>query len=217
MQQLKRRLTVDLAAADSISDVNPLDLLTERVQQFVKVNRFGSLARLARTTARLERHRLCCPFLQRLEDTVVDPELDELLVSSLRLLLVLCHELYPLYLTILQYFLIYLRHFLLLVNLRQVVLLELDEDLLDLVRVREKELIFVVVVGHIDQAQLHQLLESLLPLVVGYCGMDCPPFSVRAFLIDLVLVSWALLSQERELHFDVVMNVIIVLEDNIVV
>lgn len=47
--------------------------------------------------------------------------------------------------------------------------------------------------------------------------MNCPPFSVRAFQIDLVLISWTLLSQERELHLDIVMNVIIVLEDNIVV
>ena len=47
--------------------------------------------------------------------------------------------------------------------------------------------------------------------------MNRPPFSVRALLINLVLASWTLLSQEREIHLDIVMNVIIVLEDNIVV
>ena len=218
-QKLKRRLTIDLTAADSVIDVNLLDLITERVQHFGEVDRFGSLGGLAASPAagRLEMHRLRLILLQRAEDAVVDPELEELLVSRLRLLLVLHHELCPLYLSILQYFLIGLRHLLLLVNLRQVVFLELEEDLLELVRVREEELIFVVVVGHIDQAKLHQLLEPLLPFVVRDRGMNRPPFSVRALLINLVLASWTLLSQEREIHLDIVMNVIIVLEDNVVV
>ena len=133
------------------------------------------------------------------------------------MLLILDHELFSLHFPILQYLLVDLRHLLLLVDLRQVVLLKLQEDLLEFVGVREEELIFIVVIGHVDQTELHQLLESLLPLLVGNCGVNSAPFPVRALWIDLVLVSWALLGQERELHLDIVMNVVIVLEDNIVV
>ena len=94
--------------------------------------------------------------------------------------------------------------------------MKFEEDLPELLGVRKEELISVVVVRHVNEAKLHQLLEPGLPLLVGDRSVDCPPLSIRSLVIHLVLASWNL-GQEGELHLDIVMNFIIVLEDNIIV
>ena len=60
-------------------------------------------------------------------------------------------------------------------DFRQVVILELLEDLHELLRLGEEKLVAVVVAGHVDQAEFHQLLEAALPLVVRDLRVDVLP------------------------------------------
>ena len=120
-------------------------------------------------------------------------------------------------LAVLQQFLIELGHFLLIVDLGQVVFLQLVEDLPELLRVRKEEFISVVIIRHVNKAELHQLFEPLLPFFVGDGGVDRSPLSIRPLLSFLVLASWHLLGQEGEIHLDIVMDFLIVLKHDIIV
>jgi len=102
------------------------------------------------------------------------------------------------------------------VDLRQVVFLKLREYLIEFVWVSEEKLVNVVVIGNINQTQRHQLLKPEFPLDVGDILVDGPPLSVRALCLYF-FVGRALLMQERELHLDIVMDVVIILKHDVVV
>jgi len=102
-----------------------------------------------------------------------------------------------------------------LVNLREVLLFKLGEDPPQVFRVFEVKSVFVVVLRHINQVQIHQLVETVLPLVVGDALMNGSELMCRLFRTG-VLVFWELI-QEAELHLDGVVDPVVVLEDYVVV
>jgi len=102
-----------------------------------------------------------------------------------------------------------------LVNLGEVLFFELGEDLPQVLRVVEIKLVLVVFLRHVDQVQIHQLVETILPLVVGDALVNGSELLCRLFG-TVVLVYWEL-SQEVELHLDGVVDLVVVLEDYVVV
>ena len=93
--------------------------------------------------------------------------------------------------------------------------MELVENLHKFIRVSKEELILVVVIRHVNQAQLHQLFKSELPLRIRNSRVDRPPLLIVP--PGDQLVGRALLSEEGELHLDVVMDIFIILKHDVVV
>ena len=128
----------------------------------------------------------------------------------LKLLMVLCVRLSEVLKLLLR--------FLLTLNIRQVVLLELREDWLEFIRSWKVEIINVIIFGYIDQIKKHELLKASVPFFVGDPCMNMPPFILvlLASACHLSVTTWDL-GQERELHLDTLVNLLVVLEDYIIV
>ena len=76
VEQLQCWLAVDFTAADSVGDMDPLDLIAKRVQQFVQIERFSTLFIFtASATTRLLDHRLRALSHQHTENGVINIEL----------------------------------------------------------------------------------------------------------------------------------------------
>ena len=219
VEQLQSRFTVDFSAAHFIDRVDRLDLLSERVEHLGDVERVAILAAFARRAvlARLVEHRLRRLLLQCRQDPIVDLQLQLLLISGLRLLIILDLELGLVFFFFLEEQFVDYGHLLLLVDLRQVILFKFLENFHQFVWLREEKFVSVVVTWHIDQAKFHELLESPFPLVMGYLSVDLLPLLVLALSIgDFFLICTSVLAAEvGELHLLIVVNIVIILEHNI--
>ena len=103
-----------------------------------------------------------------------------------------------------------------LIDLGQVILLKLIENALQVIWVGEVELIFVEVLRGVDQAEIHQLLETNFPLLVGNLLVDPSPFV--GLLLDSAILSLEIwLSEEGELHLDSIVDILVILEDNVII
>ena len=103
-----------------------------------------------------------------------------------------------------------------LIDLGQVILLKLIENALQVIWVGEVELIFVEVLRGVDQAEIHQLLETNFPLLVGNLLVDPSPFV--GLLLDSAILSLEIwLSEEGELHLDSIVDILVILEDDVII
>ena len=103
-----------------------------------------------------------------------------------------------------------------LIDLGQVILLKLIENALQVIWVGEVELIFVEVLRGVDQAEIHQLLETNFPLLVGNLLVDPSPF-VGLLLNSAILSLEIWLSEEGELHLDSIVDILVILEDDVII
>lgn len=191
-----------------------LNLLSERVEHFGEIEWTAGFA-ASTIFARLEKHRLRSFLLQGRQNTIVNFQFQEFLITRLGLLIVLNLQLSLVLLLLLQESLIDHGHLLLLMDFRQIVILQLLEDLHELLRLGEEKLVAIVVAGHVDQAEFHQLLEATLPLVVRDLRVYVLPGLVLPLGHFLGVSAGALLTQVRELHFLIVMDVIVVFEHDV--
>ena len=103
-----------------------------------------------------------------------------------------------------------------LIDLGQVILLKLVENALQVIWVGEVELIVVEVLRGVDQAEIHQLLETNFPLLVGNLLVDPSPFV--GLLLDSAILSLEIwLSEEAELHLDSIVDILVILEDDVII
>ena len=103
-----------------------------------------------------------------------------------------------------------------LIDLGQVILLKLIKNALQVIWVGEVELIVVEVLRGVDQAEIHQLLETNFPLLVGNLLVDPSPFV--GLLLDSAILSLEIwLSEEAELHLDSIVDILVILEDDVII
>jgi len=103
-----------------------------------------------------------------------------------------------------------------LADAEKVLFLKLVEDVVELRGVLEKKLISIVVIRDINQMQIHELIETALPLGFSDAGTLVFLTLVPALLRGETGLSVVLLFHEGEVSFHTSMDLLVILEDDVI-